>query len=133
MSTLMRWWEEFKAFLLQGNLVILAVAFVIGLAFAALVTAFVTDWVTPIIGAIFGGQGPFDDLSFTIHNSVFHYGHFIDALITFAAIALAIFFFVVKPYQAYMARRDPADESVTLTPDQQLLTEIRDLLKGRAT
>jgi len=131
MSTLGRWWEEFKAFLLQGNLVILAVAFVIGLAFAALVTAFVTDWVTPIIGAIFGGQGPFDDLSFTIHNSVFHYGHFIDALITFVAIALAVFFFVVKPYQAYMARKAPADESVAITPEQQLLTEIRDLLKER--
>jgi len=130
-STLTRWWGEFKAFLLQGNLVILAVAFVIGLAFAALVTAFVTDWVTPIIGAIFGGQGPFDDLSFTLHNSVFHYGHFIDALITFAAIALAVFFFVVKPYQAYMAKKAPADESVALTPDQQLLTEIRDLLKSR--
>jgi large conductance mechanosensitive channel len=131
MSTLARWWGEFKAFLLQGNLILLAVAFVIGLAFAAVVTAFVTDWVTPIIGAIFGGQGAFDDLSFTIHSSVFHYGHFIDALITFVAIALAVFFFVVKPYQAYMARRDPADESVTLTPDQQLLTEIRDLLKQR--
>ena len=131
MSTLGRWWEEFKAFLLQGNLVILAVAFVIGLAFAALVTAFVTDWVTPIIGAIFGGHGPFDDLSFTIHNSVFHYGHFIDALITFVAIALAVFFFVVKPYQAYMARKAPADESVAITPEQQLLTEIRDLLKER--
>jgi len=131
MSTLGRWWEEFKAFLLQGNLVILAVAFVIGLAFAALVTAFVTDWVTPIIGAIFGGQGPFDDLSFTIHSSVFHYGHFIDALITFVAIALAVFFFVVKPYQAYMARKAPADESVAITPEQQLLTEIRDLLKER--
>jgi large conductance mechanosensitive channel len=131
MSTLRRWLEEFKAFLLQGNLVILAVAFVIGLAFAALVTAFVADWVTPIIGAIFGGKGPFDDLSFTLHNSVFHYGHFIDALITFGAVALAVFFFVVKPYQAYMARKDPADESVALTPDQQLLTEIRDLLRER--
>ena len=131
MSTLTRWWGEFKAFLLQGNLVILAVAFVIGLAFAALVTAFVTDWVTPIIGAIFGGQGPFDELSFTLHNSVFHYGHFIDALITFAAIALAVFFFVVKPYQAYMAKKAPADESVAITPEQQLLTEIRDLLRNR--
>jgi large conductance mechanosensitive channel len=120
-----------QAFLLQGNLVILAVAFVIGLAFAALVTAFVADWVTPIIGAIFGGNGPFGDLSFTIHNSVFRYGDFIDAMITFIAIALAVFFFVVKPYQAYMARKQPADGSVVLTPDQQLLTEIRDLLKER--
>jgi len=111
--------------------VVRKLAFVIGLALVALVTAFVADWVTPIIGAIFGGQGAFDDLSFTINSSVFHYGHFIDALITFAAIALAVFFFVVKPYQAYMARKAPADESVAITPEQQLLTEIRDLLKER--
>jgi large conductance mechanosensitive channel len=133
MSKLASWWQEFKAFLMQGNLVLLAVAFVIGLAFAAVVTAFVTDWVTPIIGAIFGGKGPFDNLSFTINNSVFHYGHFINALITFVAIAFAIFFFVVKPYQAYMARQAPADETVTLTPEQQLLTEIRDILRDRPT
>jgi large conductance mechanosensitive channel len=129
MSTMTRWWGEFKAFLLQGNLILLAVAFVIGLAFAAVVTAFVTDWVTPIIGAIFGGQGAFDDLSFTVNDSVFHYGHFFDALITFATIAFAIFFFVVKPYQSYMARKAP--DEIPLTPDQQLLTEIRDLLKER--
>lgn len=122
--------DEFKAFLMQGNLILLAVAFVIGTAFAALVAAFVTDWVTPVIGAIFGGKGPFDNLKFTAHHSVFTYGHFIDAMITFVAIAFAVFFFVVKPYQAYMARRAPAEESVTLTPEQQLLTEIRDLLKA---
>ena len=130
MSRTQTWLNEFKAFLMQGNLVLLAVAFVIGTAFAALVGAFVTDWITPIIGAIFGGKGPFGNLSFTIHNSVFFYGHFIDAAITFVSIALAVFFFVVKPYQAYMARKQPADETVTLTPDQQLLTEIRDLLKA---
>jgi large conductance mechanosensitive channel len=123
---------EFKAFLMQGNLVLLAVAFVIGTAFAALVGAFVTDWVTPIIGAIFGGKGPFGNLKFTLHNSDFLYGHFIDAAITFVAIAAAVFFLVVRPYQAYMARRGPAEEAVTLTPDQQLLTEIRDLLKARS-
>jgi large-conductance mechanosensitive channel len=63
----------------------------------------------------------------------FAYGHFIDAAITFASIALAVFFFVVKPYQAYMARKEPHDGTVALTPDQQLLTEIRDLLKQRVT
>ena len=122
---------EFKAFLMQGNLILLAVAFVIGTAFAALVGAFVTDWVTPIIGAIFGGKGPFGGLTFTIHHSDFAYGHFLDATITFVAIAAAVFFFVVRPYQAYMARRSPAEEAAALTPDQQLLTEIRDLLKER--
>lgn len=127
------WLNEFKAFLMQGNLVLLAVAFVIGTAFAALVAAFVTDWITPVIGAIFGGKGPFGNLKFTVHNSDFLYGHFIDAAITFAAIAFAVFFFVVKPYQMWMARRAPADEAVELTPEQQLLTEIRDLLKQRVT
>ncbi len=133
MSRTQTWLNEFKTFLMQGNLVLLAVAFVIGTAFAALVGAFVTDWVTPIIGAIFGGKGPFAELNFKANGSVFTYGHFIDALITFVAIALAVFFFVVKPYQAYMARRRPAEEAVELTPEQQLLTEIRDLLKQRVT
>ncbi len=125
-----RFLDEFKAFLMQGDLVTLAVAFVIGVAFAALIGAFVADWITPIIGAIFGGQGLFGDLSFTLHNSVFRYGHFLDALITFVAVAAAVFFFAVKPYQIYRARHDAAGDT-PLTPDQQLLTEIRDLLKTR--
>jgi len=134
MSRLQTWLQEFKNFLLRGNIVELAVAFVIGLALVALVTAFVADWITPIIGAIFGGQGAFDDLSFTINSSVFHYGHFIDALITFFAIAAAVFFFVVKPMTYYTERRrrgaEPAEE---MPPDIALLTEIRDLLKSRST
>ena len=134
MSRLRTWLEEFKNFLLRGNIVELAVAFVIGLALVALVTAFVTDWITPIIGAIFGGQGAFDDLSFTISGSVFHYGHFIDALITFVAIAAAVFFFVVKPMNYYNERRKRGEEPKAEVPaDIQLLTEIRDLLKSRAT
>jgi large conductance mechanosensitive channel len=124
---------EFRDFLLRGNIVMLAVAFVIGLAFAAVVTAFVRDWVTPLIGAIFGGSGPFGSLSFTLHHSVFVYGDFIDALITFAAIAAAIFFFVVKPYNAIQARMKRGDEAPPEpTLEQQLLTEIRDLLQARS-
>jgi len=134
MSRLQSWLTEFKNFLLRGNIVELAVAFVIGLALVALVGAFVADWITPIIGAIFGSQGAFDDLTFTIHNSVFHYGHFIDALITFLAIAAAVFFFVVKPMNYYTERRKRGEEPPEETPpDIQLLTEIRDLLKSRAT
>jgi large conductance mechanosensitive channel len=96
-----RWLQEFKTFLVRGNLIELAVAFVMGVAFAALVTAFVTDWITPIIGAIFGGEGAFGDLSFTLHKSVFHYGHFFDALLSFVAIAVAVFFLVVKPVTTF--------------------------------
>lgn len=128
------WLAEFKNFLLRGNIVELAVAFVIGLALVALVSAFVADWITPIIGAIFGGQGAFDDLSFTINNSVFHYGHFFDALITFLAIAAAVFFFVVRPMNYYIERRRRGEEpEAEVPPDIELLTEIRDLLKSRAT
>jgi large conductance mechanosensitive channel len=125
--------EEFKDFLLRGNIVMLAVAFVIGVAFAAVVTAFVKDWITPVIGAIFGGSGPFGSLSFTLHNSVFFYGDFIDALISFVAIAAAVFFFVVKPYNYVTARMRRGEEPPPEpTVDQQLLTEIRDLLRAGA-
>jgi large conductance mechanosensitive channel len=92
----------------------------------------VTDWITPIIGAIFGSKGAFNDLSFTIHNSVFPYGHFINALITFIAIALAVFFFVVKPVNYYLARARRGQEPEVEKPAEVVvLEEIRDLLRSR--
>jgi large conductance mechanosensitive channel len=96
--------KEFRAFLFRGNLIDMAVGIVIGLAFAALVTAFVADLITPIIAAIFGSHD-FSTLSFTINGSHFLYGDFINAVITFASIAAAIFFFVVKPANTIAARR----------------------------
>lgn len=115
--------KEFRAFVLRGNLVELAVAFVIGLAFGALVTAFVADLITPLIAAIFG-KHDFSSLYFTINGSKFLYGDFINALITFVSIAAAIFFFVVRPYNHVMARRttEPADE--TVRPCPECLSEI---------
>jgi large conductance mechanosensitive channel len=95
---------EFRAFLFRGNLIDLAVALVIGLAFTALVTAFVADLITPVIAAIFGSHD-FSQLTFTINGSTFKYGDFINALITFISIAAAVFFFVVKPVNLVMARR----------------------------
>ena len=111
--------KEFRTFLLRGNLVDTAVGIVIGLAFAALVTAFVADLITPIIAAIFG-QHDFSFLSFTINGSRFAYGHFLNALITFVSIAAAVFFFVVKPVNSLMARRKtepPVDETVRECPE----------------
>jgi large conductance mechanosensitive channel len=90
--------QDFKAFLMQGNLIALAIAFVIGTAFAALVNALVADLITPIVAAIFG-EPSFGGLSFTINDSKFLYGDFLNALITFISIAAAIFFFVLKPAQ----------------------------------
>jgi large conductance mechanosensitive channel len=116
--------KEFRAFLLRGNLVELAVAFVIGLAFGALVTAFVTDLITPLIAAIFG-KHDFSELSFTINGSRFLYGDFINALITFVTIAVAVFFFVVRPYNALVARRatEPAGDD-GVRPCPECLSEI---------
>ncbi|HJW62113.1 MAG TPA: large conductance mechanosensitive channel protein MscL, partial [Actinomycetes bacterium] len=76
------WASEFKQFLLRGNVIDLAVAFVIGAAFAALVQAAVADLLTPLVAAIFG-QPDFGDLTFTINDSVFRYGHFLNVLIAF--------------------------------------------------
>ena len=102
--------QEFKDFVLRGNVVDLAVAVVIGAAFAAVVTALVRDIITPIIAAIFG-KPDFGNLSFTIHRSHFLYGDFINVIITFLSIAAAIFFLVVKPinYLADRRRRGEAE------------------------
>jgi large conductance mechanosensitive channel len=133
MATHKNLYQEFKDFLLRGNLVDLAVAVVVGLAFNAVVTALVHDIITPIIAAIFG-KPDFESLHFRIHQSVFLYGDFINAIITFLSIAAAVFFFVVKPVNYLMSRRrkgaDPVDAS-TLSDEAVLLTEIRDLLRDR--
>jgi large conductance mechanosensitive channel len=112
---------------LQGNLITLAVAFVMGVAFAAVLTSFVGDIVTPIIGAIFG-KSDFSNLTFTIHKSSFRYGSFITALVTFASIAAAVFFFVVKPYELFTARTKKPEEETQNDEErrhQGLLTAIR--------
>jgi large conductance mechanosensitive channel len=110
--------KDFKEFLLRGNLVELAVAFVIGLAFATVVQALVRDLITPLIAAI-GGNPDFSSLTFTVNNSHFFYGDFVNALISFLVIAAVVFFLVVKPMNALMARRKtepPVDEMVRQCP-----------------
>ena len=122
--------KEFREFILRGNVVDLAVAVVIGAAFTAVVNAFVEDLVTPLIAAI-GGQPDFSALKFTINDSTFLYGHFINAIVSFLIVAAVIFFFVVKPLNALAARRkaaDPTPEPEAPPEDVRLLTEIRDLL-----
>jgi large conductance mechanosensitive channel len=103
--------KGFRAFLLRGNVVDLAVAVVIGAAFGTVVQAFVKDLVTPLIAAI-GGQPDFTSLNFTINNSKFTYGDFFNALIAFVVIAAVIYYFVVLPVNALIARarkEPPAD------------------------
>ena len=98
--------DEFKAFILRGNVLDLAVAVIIGAAFGAVVTSLVENIITPIIAAI-GGQPDFSALTFTINNSEFRYGAFINSLISFLIIALVVFFFIIKPVNALMARVAP--------------------------
>jgi large conductance mechanosensitive channel len=97
-------WQEFKDFLLRGNVIDLAVAVVVGVAFTAVVNALVKDILTPIVAAIFG-KPDFGALHFRIHKSVFLYGDFINSVIAFVSVAAAIFFFVVKPVNYVVARR----------------------------
>jgi large conductance mechanosensitive channel len=107
---------DFKKFLFRGNVVDLAVAVVIGTAFAAVVKALVADLLTPIIALIFG-EPNFGGLSFTINSSHFLYGDFINNVITFVSVAAVIFFFVVKPTEMLMARRTQEDPTVKECPE----------------
>ena len=95
--------KEFRAFILRGNLVDLAIAIVIGTAFTAVVNALVRDLITPLIAAIFG-EPNFDALAFTINGSRFAYGDFLNALLTFLIVAAVVFFLVVRPVNVFMAR-----------------------------
>ena len=111
--------KEFREFILRGNLVDLAVAVVIGTAFAAVVTALVADVITPLIAA-FGGQPDFSRLKFTIHRSTFRYGHFLNALLAFLTVSAVVFFLVLKPVNALMARRKvdtPTDKRTRSCPE----------------
>jgi large conductance mechanosensitive channel len=104
----------FKAFLLRGNVVDLAIGVVIGIAFAAVIGAFVKDLVTPLIAAI-GGKPDFSALSFTINQSKFLYGDFINAMLAFVIIAAVIYFFVVVPYTRLIerSRKEPPADPTT--------------------
>ena len=106
--------KGFKTFLLRGNVVDLAVGVVIGVAFGVVITAFVKDLVTPLIAAI-GGQPDFSSLYFTVNNSKFLYGDFLNALIAFLIVAAVIYFFVVMPYTSLVsrARKEPPADPTT--------------------
>ena len=106
--------KGFRAFLLRGNVVDLAIAVVIGVAFGAVITAFVKDLITPLIAAL-GGKPDFSALSFTVNHSKFLYGDFFNALIAFVIIAAVIYFFVVVPYTALIerSRKEPPADPTT--------------------
>jgi large conductance mechanosensitive channel len=125
--------KEFRSFLLRGNLLELAVAFVIGAAFVAVVNALVEDLIQPIIAAI-GGVSSLSNETFKINGAVFKWGHFVTAAITFVMTAAAVFFFIVKPSQIILARLrrgDSGEEPIEPSEEVVLLTQIRDALASR--
>lgn len=116
--------KEFKQFLLRGNVIDLAVGVVIGAAFGTVVSALVSDLLTPLIGALVKVPD-FNGLTFTINDSQFFIGRFLNALISFILVAAAIFFFVVKPMNALISRsrkEPPADP--TTKKCKECLSEI---------
>jgi large conductance mechanosensitive channel len=123
--------KEFKDFLIKGNIIDLAVAFVMGLAFAAVVNSLVNNLVMPIIAAIIG-KPDFRNLTFTIHKSVFHYGSFITDALQFVAIGAAVFFFIVKPVQMIVARRKVEPEAAVVSDEERRHQELLAALRARA-
>ena len=108
--------KEFRDFILRGNVVDLAVAVVIGAAFTAVVNALVKDLLTPVIAALFG-KPDFSNLAFTINDSRFAYGDFLNAVLTFVLVAAALFFFVIKPVNYLMERRRTGPDVESTTRD----------------
>ena len=104
--------KGFKQFILRGNVIELSVAVVMGAAFGTVIAAFVKDLLTPLIAAIFG-KPSFENLKVTVNNSTFLYGDFLNALIAFLLVAIAVYFFVVAPMNHLvqrMRRGEPAPD-----------------------
>jgi large conductance mechanosensitive channel len=118
--------DGFKKFILRGNVVDMAVGIVIGAAFGGVVTALTKDLLTPLIGAVVGKHGDFSALQFTLNGTPFPIGDFINAVIAFFLIAAAIYFFVVTPVNALLARmhKDEPTAAPTTRKCPECMSEI---------
>ena len=126
--------KGFKEFILRGNVVDLAVAVVIGAAFGAVIKAVVDGLINPLIAAIFGKPDISGVWAFTINDAQFSIGLILQAALNFLFVAAAVYFVIVMPLNKLAARRARGQEPEPdpLTTDQELLTEIRDLLRSRS-
>jgi large conductance mechanosensitive channel len=122
--------KGFRDFIMRGNVIDLAVAFVMGAAFGTVVNAFATDFIGGIIGAI-GGTPNFGRGGFTVNGSKIVYGSVINALIYFIIVAAAVYFFVVLPMQKLNERRGADADTPAPSDEAVLLTDIRDLLRAQ--
>jgi large conductance mechanosensitive channel len=116
--------NEFKQFLLRGNVVDLAVGVVIGAAFGSVVTAIVADILSPLI-AVIAKVPDFGGLSFVVNGSQFMYGHLINALISFLLVAISVFFFIIKPMNLLISKtKKEAEKEVTTKKCKECLSDI---------
>jgi large conductance mechanosensitive channel len=122
--------NEFKDFVARGNVVMLAVGFIMGVAFQSVVTSLVENVIMPVVAIPFG-EPNFDALTLEVNGSVIMWGSFVTTAVVFLLTALAVFLFIVKPYNGYIARfgADEVEEDAGPT-ELDLLTEIRDSLRG---
>jgi large conductance mechanosensitive channel len=123
-------WEEFKAFAFKGNVIDLAVGVIIGAAFAKIVDALVKSIIMPLVSVILPAEQSYVNWKWVINGKDVPYGVFIGEVVNFLIVALALFLFIVK-FVGWMMRARKAEVAAAppLTKDQELLTEIRDLLQ----
>lgn len=122
-------WKDFKEFALKGNLIEVAVGLIMALALVNLINSLVENVLMPLVGIIFG-EPSFDEFTATVNESVIKYGTFITAAVAFVAIALVMFFLIVRPYRSFQARRATGEEPpAEPAEDIVLLREIRDSLR----
>lgn len=122
--------QEFKDFIAKGNVVMLAVGFIMGVAFQGVVNSLVENVIMPIVAIPFG-QPNFDSLALTINDSEILYGAFITSVVVFLLTALAVFLFIVKPYNVFADRRAKDEDPEPGPTEVELLTQIRDNLARR--
>lgn len=121
--------KEFKDFIARGNVIDLAIAVIMGGAFGAIVTSFVNDLFMPSVGIIIGGID-FTALSWSVGEEQILYGNFIQAIVNFLLIAFALFM-IVRTVNRLQREEEAEEASATPSTEEKLLTEIRDLLRGR--
>jgi large conductance mechanosensitive channel len=119
--------QEFRDFIAKGNMIDIAVGFIMGAAFIAVVGALVENVLMPIIAIPFG-EPSFDSIVWTINGSEILIGSFITAIVAFLLVALAVFFFIVKPYNAYRDSTTTDEEEDAGPTEVELLEQIRDSL-----
>jgi large conductance mechanosensitive channel len=125
-----RFLSDFRKFAMQGNLLQVAVAFIIGLYFKDVIDKFTNGIVLALIAAIFG-KSNFVDIDVTVNKSVIAVGAFLNAIINFLLVALVLFL-MIRAWESMRERMRLAQDEEALTPDQELLTQIRDLLAAQS-